>query len=149
MEKEKKHRDLKLENIMLPKDRSGEEMAKVLDFGIAKLLDPGSVDYTVVETGTALRLLTPAYASPEQVTGEPIGTGSDVYSIGLLAYRLLTGKHPFAGKQRQELAREITATAPTAPSRRRARRSRRGPRPPPSARCRRAGPPGAPRVVDP
>lgn len=80
------HRDLKPSNIMI----DGDGDVKLLDFGIAKMLAPGpSSDAPPTRTGAYL--LTPEYASPEQVTGEPIGTSSDVYSLGLVAYRLLTG----------------------------------------------------------
>ncbi len=91
------HRDLKPSNILV--DREGRP--KLLDFGIAKILD-ASQDQE--RTSTALHALTPQYASPEQVSGEAITTASDVYSLGVLLYRLLTGRFPY----------EIPALTPTA-----------------------------------
>jgi serine/threonine-protein kinase len=85
------HRDLKPNNILV--DKSGEP--KLLDFGIAKLLENSSVQQTVAVTRANMRAMTPEYASPEQVRGEPISVATDVYALGVLLYRLMTGQSPY------------------------------------------------------
>jgi len=106
------HRDLKPSNILVT--QSGEP--KLLDFGIAKLLGTGDELFT--QTIPALRVMTPEYASPEQVKGEKIMTTSDVYSLGVLLYELLTGQRPYRLKTRtpEEIARAITEQEPERPS---------------------------------
>jgi serine/threonine protein kinase/tetratricopeptide (TPR) repeat protein len=83
------HRDLKPSNILV----KGDGSIRLLDFGIAKQVE--GLDAPVTETLTGLRLLTPAYASPEQVRGERVATQTDVYSLGVILYELLTGELPF------------------------------------------------------
>jgi len=108
------HRDLKPGNILV----GGDGEPKLLDFGIAKLLNPELSAATLDPTRFEARLMTPEYASPEQVRGEPITTGSDVYSLGVLLYELVTGHRPFrlAGRQLPEIARIICEKEPTRPS---------------------------------
>jgi eukaryotic-like serine/threonine-protein kinase len=108
------HRDLKPTNILITKDGT----AKLLDFGIAKLLQPESDAPPTFVTATELRAMTPEYASPEQVKGDPITTSSDVYSLGVLLYELLTGRRPYRFKTRRadEVARVISEVEPMKPS---------------------------------
>lgn len=83
------HRDLKPENILVTADRQ----VKLLDFGIAKLLDVDDEQTQLTQVGH--RVLTPGYASPEQLAGNAIGTSSDIYSLGVVLYELLAGQRPF------------------------------------------------------
>jgi len=107
------HRDLKSANILVT--AGGDP--KLLDFGIAKLLDAGADPEASTRTRTGLRLLTPRSASPEQVDGAPVTTASDVYQLGLLLYELLSGARPFEGLAGRELEQAIVEDDPPAPSR--------------------------------
>jgi len=90
------HRDLKPSNILVTgKDDRAHHGVKLLDFGIAKFLNPELAAGTIVATDLWQRLLTPQYASPEQVRGDRIDVTSDVYSLGVILYELLTGHLPY------------------------------------------------------
>jgi serine/threonine-protein kinase len=88
------HRDIKPGNVMLMQTRPGEDFAKVLDFGIAKLRD----DIDAARTGTGAVVGTPNYLAPEQARGEPLDARADLYAVGCLLYELLCGHAPFAGR---------------------------------------------------
>ncbi len=90
------HRDLKPGNILVGTDGT----PKLLDFGVAKLLNPEVSGRTIDLTGASVRVFTPEYASPEQVNGERITTTTDVYALGVLLHEILTGRRPETGASR-------------------------------------------------
>ncbi len=86
------HCDLKPSNILV----TGDGVPMLLDFGIAKLLDPVSMGFATNVAQTRQRAFTPRYASPEQLSGQPVTTAADVYALGVILYELLTGLSPYA-----------------------------------------------------
>ena len=108
------HRDLKPSNILV----TAEGAPKLLDFGIAKLLDERQMMHTMAVTQADFRMMTPDHASPEQIRGEPITTASDIYVLGVLLYELLCGFKTFQlkGNRLADLERAICEEAPIPPS---------------------------------
>lgn len=95
------HRDLKPENIMITRNPDGTERAVVMDFGLAKERKAGGELEKLTATGIILG--TPEFMSPEQLRGKPLDPRTDVYSLTLMTYEMLTGKLPFEGKNQQEM----------------------------------------------
>lgn len=114
------HRDLKPSNILVTEPATAERSGRVklLDFGIAKLLPANGKVKGAALTQPGARLMTPEYASPEQIRGEAVTTASDVYALGVLLYELLTGCHPARapGRTPREIERRILDEEPERPS---------------------------------
>ena len=108
------HRDIKPSNVLA----AGDGQVKLLDFGIAKLLEAEAPEIAAKLTHQGERALTPAYAAPEQITGGAITTGTDVYALGVLLYLLLSGKHPAESMLHSpaDLMKAIVDTQPERPS---------------------------------
>ncbi len=108
------HRDIKPSNIIINQLGS----PKLLDFGIAKILDPNLIHESISPTASMLRMMTPDYASPEQIEGGDVTPHSDIYSLGVLLYEFITGHKPydFAGRAFREVSRVICEVTPKPPS---------------------------------
>jgi eukaryotic-like serine/threonine-protein kinase len=104
------HRDLKPDNIMLTRGRDGSDVVKVVDFGIAKAV--GGHDTQKV-TKTGLVVGTPEFMSPEQLAGDPLDGRSDLYALGLVLFKMLTGKLPFEGSTVQDTMVKRLTDEPT------------------------------------
>ncbi len=110
------HRDLKPDNVMVLTDTFGQEKVKVLDFGIAKVLES---DVDSLNTRTGMVLGTPAYMSPEQAFGRGVGPPSDLYAVGVMLYEMLAGVLPFRAPSAFEiLTQHTTVPVPPLPSER-------------------------------
>ena len=109
------HRDLKPENIFIVTTNEGEEVAKILDFGISKFLEtdtsPGSPQ-TTGRSRTTLHFCTPTYASPEQLSGIRTNPRSDIYSLGLVVVEMLRGRPVFEGTVEQAMRKRLKASVP-------------------------------------
>jgi serine/threonine protein kinase len=104
------HRDLKPDNIMVVQHRDGPK-ARILDFGIAKVNEPGERRPSLSATGAVFG--TPRYMSPEQAAGDPVDQRSDLFSVGVILFELLTGRVPFDGETTfQVLSKVISEQAP-------------------------------------
>ena len=107
------HRDLKPDNIILT-DRAGEtDFVKVLDFGIAARRESGDAQKEQKLTQQGMVLGTPPYMSPEQFTGKPLDSRSDIYSLGVMSYEMLTGKLPFEADTPWQWATQHMSVQPT------------------------------------
>ena len=97
------HRDLKPANIMIVDHDSPREKIKVMDFGLAKLVDPQAAAAEYHSSSADFAVGTPGYICPEQVKGDPVDHRGDIYSVGVMMYELLTGRLPFVGPSSMDL----------------------------------------------
>ena len=109
------HRDLKPENIFLAQKGSRKDIVKLLDFGIAKLMEPDQ-GVSLQQTGIGMILGTPTYMSPEQAGGRGVDSRSDVYSLGIILFELATGQVPFTAETYAEILVQHITQEPRRPS---------------------------------
>ena len=100
------HRDLKPENVLIPRSLKADSVVKIVDFGIARIIDAPRITTTRHVIGT------PQYISPEQAMGEPVDSRTDVYSLGVMMYEMLTGALPFHDKDPDKLLRKHIKSRP-------------------------------------
>jgi serine/threonine protein kinase len=111
------HRDLKPDNIYLAENKAGDRTVKLLDFGIAKLLNTGSEPgQPVSQTRTGVPMGTPLYMSPEQCLGKPVDSRTDVYSLGVIMFEIFTGRLPFPGPSYIETVNGHLSSPPPRPT---------------------------------
>jgi serine/threonine protein kinase len=111
------HRDLKPDNVVITRTAEGAEQARLLDFGIARLMsadEEGAATEKASVTQAGIVLGTPEYVSPEQALGQPLDARSDLYALGVILFRALTGKHPFPGPSPREFISQHIHQAPPA-----------------------------------
>ncbi len=113
------HRDLKPDNLFVTRDHHGSDLLKIVDFGIARIVDEKLADGLTTKVGAIVG--TPAYMSPEQALGEDIDGRADLYSVGMILYEMLTGAPPFNSTEARTLmkahvAGRVPALPPTVPS---------------------------------
>ncbi len=111
------HRDLKPDNVVLGKTLSGDEQVKVLDFGLAKIMEGAQVGKSMRITGRGEVFGTPEYMAPEQARGQSVDTRADVYSLGAMAYDLLAGRPPIEHEELHDQLRAIQEELPVPLSR--------------------------------
>jgi serine/threonine-protein kinase len=111
------HRDLKPDNIYLAENKAGDRTVKLLDFGIAKLLNTGGeAGQPVHTTRTGVPMGTPLYMSPEQCLGKPVDSRTDVYSLGVIMFEIFTGRLPFPGPSYIETVNGHLSSPPPRPT---------------------------------
>lgn len=108
------HRDLKPDNLMIETTRDGGDRVKILDFGIAHLRDSNSKEGVLTQQGAILG--TPHYMSPEQARGQRVDARSDLFSMGIILYEVLTSQRPFIGKNMPEILMKVMTHQPVPPS---------------------------------
>ena len=107
------HRDLKPSNLMSTRDEEGGEVIKILDFGVAKLLEPKASNVPTSQVRQSTKFIgTPIYMSPEQILGREVSPASDLYSVGLMCYEMCTGQPPIKAEQIAEVVQQHLSDAP-------------------------------------